>query len=283
MLRSYIRKAYRTLLPLIYAKTNYKMFLKCTFDEIDDTLSELACTTDVFSKFLKPVSIKAPFGNTMMVIAPHHDDEIIGCGGAMLLQLANKQKVHIVFAQDGGDEYIEDGFKSRSEMVEIREKEACRVADGMGLDRPIFLRHERFDEKTMSVVASDLKKQIENEKPDSIFLPFFLDHNRDHRMVNYCLAEALSGMDVEPMIYGYEVWGLCAPNVILNIDSVMEMKRKLLSYYVSQVSGTDYVHCISGLNMYHSKAFGAGVCKYAERFFEIPSSEYKQVIKKIRK
>jgi len=67
-----------------------------------------------------------------------------------------------------------------------------------------------------------------------------------------------------------------------NIDSVIDKKIRLLSYYVSQVSGTDYVNCTVGLNMYHSKSFGAGECKYAERFFDIPGDDYVQVIRKIR-
>jgi hypothetical protein len=34
--------------------------------------------------------------------------------------------------------------------------------------------------------------------------------------------------------------------------------------------------------MYHSRMLGSGVCRYAERFFEIPSSEYIGLVERVR-
>lgn len=281
MLRNYFRKAYRTVMPLLYSRSNYKLFLQRTFTDLDERIRTITCATDVMSVIVKPVPIKAPFGNSMFVVAPHQDDETIGCGGAMLLQIAKGKEVHIVFIQDGGDEHKEDGV-SRNEMINIREQESCNVASKMGISRPKFLRHAYLSMENISKIAGELRIEIDKVGADVIFVPFFLDYNHDHRMANYALAEALTGMSSHIRVYGYEVWGLCVPNVILNIDTVIKDKQKLLSCYESQIKGTDYVNCTTGLNMYHSRAFGAGVCKYAERFFEIPGKEYVQVVNKIR-
>jgi len=217
----------------------------------------------------------------MLVIAPHQDDEIIGCGGAMLLQLASGREVHVVFVMDGGGEHREDGL-SREESVMIRESEACKVADEMGIAKPRFLRHAEINSTNLGIIADEIREEILKTKSDAVFVNFFLDYNYDHRMTNYALAKSLSDLTNKPRIYGYEVWGLCVPNVILIIDGVMEMKQRFLSYYASQLSGTDYLNAVTGLNMYHSRLLGAGTCKYAERFFEIPGEDYINVVNKIR-
>lgn len=282
MLREYFRKAYRTLMPLLYSRSNYKLFLKTSFTSLDKRIRIIMCSIDMMPSIVKPIPIKAPFGNSMLVIAPHQDDEMIGCGGAMLLQLSKGKKLHIVFVQDGGDEHQEEGL-SRNEMINIREAEACKVAEQMGGAHPVFLRYASLNQEKLAEIADDLKKQIIMTGADVIFIPFFLDRNTDHVMSNYALAEALSDLPDDIKIFGYEVWGLCIPNVAVNIDAVVESKKKILSYYESQNKRTDYINSTIGLNMYHSRSFGTGTCKYAERFFEIPAKEYVDVVSKLRR
>ncbi len=280
MLRDYLRRAYRTIVPFIYSKRNYKLFMQKSFIDLDDRIRSLICATDTLNGIVKPVEIMAPFGRSMLVVAPHQDDEIIGCGGAMALQAAAGGRLSAVFIQDGGGEHGEKGV-AREELVRIREGEARGVAARLGMSEPVFLRHERIDSDHVAAIASELREEIERTECDVIFVPFFLDTNKEHRMTNRALAGALKNLKGEPRILCYEVWGLCVPNVIVNIDSVIEMKKNLLFLYASQLESTDYLNSTIGLNMYHSREFGAGVCRYAERFFEIPSVEYVGVVNKV--
>jgi hypothetical protein len=82
-------------------------------------------------------------------------------------------------------------------------------------------------------------------------------------------------------VFGYEVWGLCIPNVIVVIDEVMELKLTMLSYYESANKALDYTHSTKGLNMYHSRMLGSGLCEYVERFFEIPAHEYIELVGRV--
>jgi len=269
------------LVPYIYSKSNYKLFLHRELAELSKEVKAIVCAMDIFPNIIRPIPIKAPFGKSALVIAPHQDDEIIGCGGAMVLHRKTGNDLHVVFIQDGGDEHEEDGL-SRDELIHIRETEALKVSGELGIPAPIFLRHPKLIDNIIKEIAISLEEIILTNKIDVIFAPFFFDYNKDHRVTAVALAEAISNMQQKPKILNYEVWGLCIPNVVVNIDSVIENKIRLLSYYVSQLSGTDYINCTIGLNMYHSKTFGAGECKYAERFFEIPGEDYVQVIDKIR-
>ena len=119
-MRDYLRRAYRLIVRFLYSRTNYKFFLKTTLRDLDVRIAQLLCTMDVFPAVLNPVLVKAPFGRRMLVIAPHQDDEMIGCGGALLLQKKSGRSAQVLFLQDGGDEHADDGL-TREEMVRVRE------------------------------------------------------------------------------------------------------------------------------------------------------------------
>jgi LmbE family N-acetylglucosaminyl deacetylase len=268
-------------MPLLYGRTNYKLFLHRTFGSLDRRTAAILGATNVLPAFLKPVPIKAPFGRSMLVVAPHQDDEIIGCGGAMLLQVRAGRAVHVVFTQDGGDEHAEDG-RTRGEQVGIREDEARAVANAMGIGEPTFLRKVHLSGEEEVSLAEELRQEIDRTEADVVCTPFILDYNLHHQRTNFALARALSGTKRHVRVMGYEVWGLTVPNVVVCIDAVADEKSRLLSMYPSQMSGKDYVHAVKGLNMYHSLHFGAGDCRYAERFFEIPSTDFVQVMAVLR-
>src|SRR5208283_2411458 len=92
MIREYLRQMYRTVLPLLYARSKFKLFLKAGLGDIDLRMLALASQTDYFSNFVRPIPIRAPFGKSMVVVAPHQDDEAIGCGGALALQLRSGRR-----------------------------------------------------------------------------------------------------------------------------------------------------------------------------------------------
>src|SRR5437868_4739139 len=101
MIRNYLRQAYRSVLPLLYARSNFKLFLKVAFGDIDLKMQQLASVTDYFSTFIRPIPIQAPFGDSLLVLAPHQDDEAIGCGGALALQVRSKKNAAVVLLHDG--------------------------------------------------------------------------------------------------------------------------------------------------------------------------------------
>lgn len=280
VIREYFRRGYRMLLPLLYSRANFKLFLKTSFTDLDLRVRQLAASTDYFGSSVRPIPIQAPFGRSMLVIAPHQDDEIIGCGGALALQVQARAPALVVILTDGAEGHEELGF-SRAALTALRNQESLRAAEAGGLEPPRFLSHADLTAEA-SQAAAEIRAILSERSVDAVFIPFFLDGHPDHRTANVILADALKGVGENVRIFGYEVWGLCVPNVILVIDQVIEQKLKMLSCFEFANKAVDYVNSTEGLNMYHSRMLGAGACKYAERFFEIPKREYIELMENMR-
>jgi LmbE family N-acetylglucosaminyl deacetylase len=280
MIREYLRRGYRTLLPLLYARSHFKLFLKVALGEMDLRLQQLASASDLFSSAVRPIPIRPPFGRSMLVVAPHQDDEIIGCGGALALQVRAGSSARIVLLQDGGDGH-EELSMTRQELVSLRNDESRHAAAVLGLREPRFLNHANLASEA-SEAARELAAIISESRADAIFAPFPLDGHPDHRMANYILAEALKTVGWNVRVFGYEVWGLCIPNVIVVIDDVIDRKMEMLACFVFASQAVDYAGSARGLSMYRSRLLGAGMCKYAECFFELPRREYIELVERIQ-
>jgi len=281
MIRDYLRRAYRTALPLVYARTNFKLFLKTSFLDIDARLRHMALATDFFSSVLQPVPIRAPFGKSMLVLAPHQDDEVIGCGGALALQVQAQGGAFVVLLQDGADEHDAVGM-SRQELVLLRNEESRRAAARLGIEPPRILGHADLAANARAA-AEEVRTVMVERKADAVFVPFILDGHPDHRTANYILGDALREVDFSVRVFAYEVWGLCIANVILAIDAVMERKMEMLACFEFANQALDYAHATKGLNMYRSRMLSAGAAgKYAECFFEMPREEYVALVDRLR-
>jgi N-acetylglucosamine malate deacetylase 1 len=280
MIRNTLRRLYRTALPLLYARAPFKLFLKATLGDINLRMLALASTTDYFAGFVRAIPIRAPFGKSMLVVAPHQDDEAIGCGGALALQARSGSAAAVVMLQDGGDEHAGFGI-TREALIEMRNEESRRCAAILGLEAPIFLNHERLADR-IAEASGEVLEILRQRKVDAVFVPFVLDGHPDHRSANYILAAALAKIDWPVRVFGYEVWGLAIPNVLVAIDDVMEDKLRMIACFTVANKAIDYVHSTKGLNMYHSRMLGAGECRYAERFFELPREEYVELVARVR-
>jgi LmbE family N-acetylglucosaminyl deacetylase len=279
-IRNYLRYGYRAILPVLYARTNFKLFLKTSLADYDRRVRQLASMTDYFSGFVRAIPIKAPFGQSMLVLAPHQDDETIGCGGALALQVRAKKRACVVMLTDGAEGCEELGM-TRPEMAALRDEESRRAAAVISMEPPVFLGYSDLT-ASQDAASEAIRQIIADRKVDAVFVPFMLDGHADHRKANYILAAALQKIDRKVRVFGYEVWGLCIPNVVVVIDDVMEDKLAMLRCFEFANKAIDYVQSTKGLNMYHSRMLGSGVCRYAERFFEIPSSEYIGLVERVR-
>ena len=271
-MRQYLRQLYRLIYPKLYGRHDLKLIFNATIRDLNERARLLLAATDFFQGVVRSIPISAPFGESVLVIAPHQDDEAIGCGGAIAAQVAAGKRAVIVLLQDGAGGHEELGM-TRIQMSELRNRESTAAAISGGLPVPYFLNHPDLSAASFAIVG-ELVALIQEHHADAIFSPFPLDAHPDHRTAAALLAEALRQISWPVRVLTYEVWGLCIANVVLPIDHVIDNKRRMLESFVWANKALDYTNSTLGLNMFRSRQLPPGTCRYAECFFELPKADY---------
>jgi LmbE family N-acetylglucosaminyl deacetylase len=200
----------------------------------------------------------------VLVIAPHPDDESIGCGGSICLHTARGDRVTAVFLTSG-----ELGLKHlpSEEARRIREQEAEAAAEVLGLATLTFLRlpdwyvGDRVDEASVA-----LAPVLAREAPERVYLPHAAEWHPDHRASLPVARAALRGSGLSPpTLLTYEVWTpLAEYDDGADISSVITRKLAAVRCHRSQVSQLRYDRAVRGLNQFRGAA--AWGCRYAEVF-----------------
>lgn len=203
----------------------------------------------------------------ILVIAPHPDDESIGCGGAVSLHVQRGDTVNAAFLTSG-----ELGLKqlARAKAWEIREAEARTACKVLGIRDPQFLRlPDWMMGDDINSAAAKLAPSLQKFAPELIYLPHPNEWHPDHKASLPVLHTALGISRIaEPKLRGYEVWTpITEHQYVENITEVMPRKLRALRKHSSQLKEWDYVRAIKGLNEYRGAM--AGRCRYAEVFQEL--------------
>ncbi len=183
---------------------------------------------------------------TTLVLAPHPDDEAIGCGGSLCLHSAAGERVVVAFLTSG-----ELGLPEvpEEQARRLREREAEQAAPLLGVARLMFLRQpdwmlgDHVDE-----AVSQLHELLADEYVSRVYLPHEGDAHPDHAAAAAIGREWAEGR--EPDLLSYEVWTpLPAWDVVNDIGGVVERKLDAVAAYASQ-DFYDYARAVRGLAQY---------------------------------
>lgn len=203
----------------------------------------------------------------ILVVAPHPDDESLGCGGFMMKYA--KQVDSFCFLSSG----ISPDAKSKSD-TRISEWNAAQEFIGcnnLGIcelygDKPLLPRIKDNMDYYL--------KTLDTSKYDYIFMPHFDDNHPEHQYVSNELMRNIiiqNGYKKDATVCFYEVWKpLPAPNDFVEIDP--DKKQQLLSLYKTQWSVCNLPKKIIGLNYY--RGVDCGFIDCAEAFFVMSVDEY---------
>ena len=202
----------------------------------------------------------------VLVVAPHPDDESIGCGGTICLHRRRGERVHVVFLTSG-----ERGVEGVSLEVarSIREAEAAQALDVLGVERMDFLRLPDGGLAAATEPGARLLRELlQREPPGVIYLPHPGEAHPDHEaalpLVRAALGRAHARQPL-PELRAYEVWTpLGAYGWPEDISAVMARKLQAVRCYRSQLRAFRYDRAVRGLNQYRGCL--AARCRYAEVF-----------------
>jgi LmbE family N-acetylglucosaminyl deacetylase len=149
----------------------------------------------------------------VLVLAPHPDDETLGCGGLIAKLAQQGSSFYIVFVTDGSASHRGSQSWSRTRLATCREQEAAEALMRLGVGgarRAFFRLPDAAMPKPLSqewnVAIGKLQNILRSFQPDLALLPWRRDPHCDHRDSWSLANDALTRVGVRPHILEYAIW-----------------------------------------------------------------------------
>lgn len=198
-----------------------------------------------------PGILAAPPKGTVLVLAPHPDDESLGCGGAIALHHRQGDRVKVVFVTDGGagDPL---GYYAGLDYRALRREEARRAAAILGIDEVVFWDYPDGRLADVQDLSERVRALLAADQPGILYRPSTLEVHPDHWALGIGVEEALRQVGPTVDDFCYEIWSAVQPTHVLDITDVWDLKRKAVEQYESQLRYNDYIYMGTGLNTYRT-------------------------------
>ncbi|WP_338664154.1 PIG-L deacetylase family protein [Pararoseomonas sp. SCSIO 73927] len=201
---------------------------------------------------LVPLEALVPEGG-VLVLAPHPDDESLGCGGLLAAMAAAGRPARVVVMSDGAGSHPNSRTHPGPVLRELRREEAIEATEELGVPPPLFLdlpdgdvpvAGTRFEEAVLAVIAAA-------EGLGTIAATIGLDPHKDHE-ATWAIAKEAAGR-AGLRLLGYPVWSWrhlypamapVAPAEVpapprgmrLDVSAQLETKRRAVMAHRSQVT-----------------------------------------------
>lgn len=215
--------------------------------------------------------------NTLLVIAPHPDDELLGCGGTLLRRRSEGWDLAwmIVTAMSESLGWTPERIRERSAEIE-------RVAEGVGFSRvySLGLPPARLDGMDTADIIAAMSPAFKDFQPAEVLLPHRGDVHSDHRVVfeaGYACTKWFRYPSVHRVLSyetpsetdaGINSETLFRPNVFVDISDQLGRKLELLSLYRSEMGEHPFPRSTTTLQSL-AQWRGASAGFYAAEAFEL--------------
>lgn len=192
----------------------------------------------------------------VIVIAPHPDDETLGCGG-MIASLARRgTRVHTIFVTDGSSSHRNSMTWSPERLATQRQKEAVDAlrALGAGAMPRTFLGLKDASMPSSTEIGyekalGEMLAILEDLRPSHVLAPWRRDPHCDHRDAFLLITDAIRRSGQKPVLLEYAIWlhelGVADDFPQLGEVEVLEfaatdlvaVKRRAIAAHISQLGG----------------------------------------------
>lgn len=170
-----------------------------------------------FSRIVENSALLAPETlaryKTAVVIAPHPDDESLGCAGAIAALRAFGCKVFVITISDGALSHPNSQKYPFAKLRDLRERETLRALEILAVENSnaVFLRYPdrsvpNSDSPDFAQAVARAARLLEEIKPQIIFAPWRRDPHPDHRAAFQIVAAACAQTRLEPRVVEYPIW-----------------------------------------------------------------------------
>ena len=213
----------------------------------------------------------------VLVIAPHPDDETLGCGGTLLKHLAAGDTVSWVI--------VTKAYEPRwpSEVIERREREIEQVSDAYGFVHRFRLTFPaaRLDTVPLEELLHSMNEIVGEVKPDWIYTVNAGDIHSDHRVVFEATMSAVKSFNSAnsgvQRLLSYETisstdamppgaTSVFLPNVYCDITPFIERKLEIMSLYQGEVHPYPLPRALESIRALARFRGATVAAEYAEAF-----------------
>ncbi len=167
----------------------------------------------------------------VLVVAPHPDDEILGCGGTVSLHLERGDPVHVALVTAGGE-----GGDADERLAESRE-----AARHLGSTSVSCLAAPDGDVAGDRGLPERLGELLLRVAPAVVYAPSPFEMHPDHVATLDATAAALTARGLEPLLLLYEVNTESMASFLIDITPVVARKQAALEAFASQLGVMDIV------------------------------------------
>jgi len=177
---------------------------------------------------------------TILAIAAHNDDHIVGAGGALVKYAKEGMRVRTIICSFGEKSHP---HLRKEVIVERLVKESIKADKIMGGAGVAYLgiREGYFEEDFKERdISAKLEWIIKKERPSKIFTHGIDDFHPDHRAVNRLIMRLIGEKKISCLVYSFEIWSLLKlrnrnlPRLVVDISNTFSTKIKAFLVHESQ-------------------------------------------------
>lgn len=210
-----------------------------------------------------------------IVLAPHPDDESIGCGGSIVKHVKAGRKVKVIFLTKGGKGDFENRFGN--DYLKIRLECAKKALSILGVKEYEFWEYE--DRELLSAKNEIIERLIgitDGFLPSIIYAPSPFELHPDHRATFSVVWNLIKKRPFRLLLY--ETLVPLYPDTLVNITDEWKYKKQAIESYWTELYYNNYSEKVEGLNRYRTATLGKEVL-YAEAFQSVnPEELFKDTI-----
>jgi LmbE family N-acetylglucosaminyl deacetylase len=190
-------------------------------------------------------------GGTPIILAPHPDDEVIGCGGLLAAAVRAGVAPVIIFITDGSGSHPNSLKYPRDALIALRQSEARTAAHILGIDQArihfMGIRDTAapHDGQALAEAADAIAETIAAYARPVMFAPWMHDPHGDHQAVHKMAVYASRKTGIRHV--SYLVWGWVLPEGQaldgvrvsgwrFHLNGTADQKARALDAYQSQLS-----------------------------------------------
>ncbi len=211
--------------------------------------------------------LKIDASDRIAIIAPHPDDECIGCGG-ILIKYPTQCKVFVLTNGSQANKSVDPTVMSDTRKNEFQNE--MKIAG--------VLEYQMLDfEDSLLLYENNCCERIDFENFTKVFLPRIEDAHTDHVAACFYAMKEIKkkcGKLRKLTVYQYEVMKpFDSPTSYFDISELMDMKMELIQCHQSQLKIFDYASWVYKLDSNHNIQYCPDNVKFSEVFREIDDYE----------